>query len=166
MLKEVLIMPRSFPPALIITLCLVAGCHSNGPIAPGGNNTPPQWTGAAGISSVVPGEHSVTLHWKEAIDMQDPPVSYLLYKDTDGTPFDQLPISLKDTSEYTFRPLAYSIAYTFGVRTRDSARPPHVDDNSNVLSAVPLPIGWVDTWGGAGKCPRTIRRSINPVILT
>ena len=137
-------------PLLILLPLLLAGlgCHSDGPIAPGGADAPPAWIGTVGIVSVVPGDSVVTVYWGEAVDFQDPPVTYLVYKDGDDSPWDQTPVVRSDNGPYVFTDLAVGVTYRFGVRCRDSAKPPHVDDNKKVLSAIPG--WWARTWGGTG----------------
>jgi len=131
---------------IILTLLAGFGCQSNGPIAPGGADSPPAWVSTVGIVSVVPGESAVTVYWGEVIDFQDPPVKYLVYKDVDDNPFDQTPV-IRDTNEpYTITNLAIGTEYRLGVRCRDSAKPPHVDDNDKVISARTAS---ARTWGGS-----------------
>jgi len=124
--------------SLIILPLLLTGlaCNSNGPIAPGGGDAPPAWIEAAGIVSVVSGDSEVTVYWGEAIDLQDSPVEYLVYKDEDDSPWDQPPVVCPDNGPYVFTNLAGGVTYRFGVRCRDSAKPPHVDGNTKVLGAM------------------------------
>ena len=134
--------------AIILALAL-SGCKVNGPIAPGGNNMPPQWASTVGAVSVVAGESAITVYWGEAIDFQDPPVQYLIYKDSDDNPFDQAPVVRDSNEPYTFKNLADGTEYWFGVRCRDSAKPPHVDDNDKAVSGRTVELrGWARTWGG------------------
>jgi hypothetical protein len=126
------------------------GCQNDGPIAPGGADTPPAWVSTVGVINVVSGESAVTVYWGEAVDFQDPPVEYLVYEDLDDNPFDQTPLVRGTNEPYTFTNLAVGTEYWFGVRCRDSAKPPHVDDNDKVLSARTADHGWARTWGGKG----------------
>jgi hypothetical protein len=143
---------------LILLVAVLSACNSDGPVAPGGNNMAPEWVSTVGIVSVVAGESAVTVYWGEAIDLQDPPVEYLVYKDVDDNPFDQIPV-VRDTNEpYTFTGLEMGTDYWFGVRVRDSARPPHADDNNKVLEAMPrsndrTPPVWDDMVGVVSVVP-------------
>jgi hypothetical protein len=86
--------------------------------------------------SVVPGDSEVTVYWGEAIDFQDSPVEYLVYKDEDDSPWDQPPVVRPDNSPYVLTGLINGATYWFGVRCRDSAKPPHGDGNTKVLGAM------------------------------
>jgi hypothetical protein len=108
------------------------------------------WVDIAGVASVVPGDKEVRVYWEEAIDYQDPPVEYLVYIDEDDFPWDTQPVVRQDTEPYMFTGLENGTTYRFGVRTRDSANPPNVDENDAVLSAIPQTKGYALTWGSTG----------------
>jgi hypothetical protein len=133
---------------LLILVSTILGCSNDGPIAPGAGDGPPSWAGAVGVVSVVPGDDAVTVFWGQALDYQDPPVEYLVFMDTDDYPWDITPVIRPTNDPYTFTGLANGTTYWFGVRCRDSARPPHVDGNVKVLSSVPPRQGWARSWGG------------------
>jgi hypothetical protein len=126
---------KVFPllPLLAFLAALITACNSDGPIAPGGGDAPPAWAQTVGIVSVVPSESAVTVYWGEAVDLQDPPVEYLVYKDSDDYPFDQSPVVRMDNTPFAFTDLDAGINYRFGVRCADSATPPHVDTNEKVI---------------------------------
>jgi hypothetical protein len=108
------------------------------------------WVDIEGIASVVLGDAEVSVYWGEAIDYQDPPVEYLVYMDEDDFPWDTQPVVRQDTEPYLFTGLENGTTYWFGVRTRDSANPPNVDENTVVLSAIPQTGGFALTWGSTG----------------
>jgi hypothetical protein len=121
----------------IFILLNAVGCGNSGPIAPGGNDTPPVWVSTVGIVYAVPANESVKVYWHAAIDFQDPPVEYLLYMDIDNNPWDQTPVITKECKPYIFENLTNDQVYWFGIRCRDSASPTNVDSNQNILSAMP-----------------------------
>jgi len=152
----------------IINLAALPGCDSNGPVAPGGADGPPEWVASEGVASVVAGECAITVYWGEAIDYQDPPVEYLVYMDSDSDPFDQDPIVRESNDPFTFTNLGIAEEYWFGVRCEDSANPPHRDDNSKVVGARTRDLGWAQAWGGPGfdKCSDVAVDSMGNVYAT
>jgi sulfatase modifying factor 1 len=94
---------------------------------------PPIWNNTVGITSAIPGDQSVTVHWGTATDRSSPPVKYLLYKGS----WNSTPVEVSNNDPYTFTGLDNGIMCWFGVRCQDSASPPNVDANTNVLSATP-----------------------------
>jgi hypothetical protein len=121
---------------LLLTLAL-AGCKLNGDIASPGDFMPPVWDTTVGVTSVVPGENQVTVIWGTATDSMTPPVEYLVYIDTDENPWDQSPVVQPTNDPHVFNDLVNGTEYWCGVRCRDSADPPNVDDNVIVMSATP-----------------------------
>lgn len=138
--------------SLVILLLMqaVSACNRDGVLAPGGGSTPPEWVDTVGVASNVTGDSEVSVYWGEAIDYQDPPVEYLVYIDEDDFPWDTQPVVRQDTEPYMFTGLENGTTYRFGVRTRDSANPPNVDENNAVLSAIPQTKGYALTWGSTG----------------
>jgi len=96
---------------------------------------PPVWNGRIGITNAIPGDEQVTIEWGSATDLSSPPVEYLLYVDTDNNPWDQFPVVVSEIDNHIFSGLTNGQPYWFGVRCQDSANPPNVDNNTNVLSA-------------------------------
>jgi hypothetical protein len=105
---------------------------------------PPMWDDEEGITAVVPGANSVTVYYGSATEGSSKPVWYMIYKDTDNNPWDKPPVVRSAPGSFTFTGLEIR-DYWFGVRCRDSATPPHIDQNSKVLSAKPLNRDWVKT---------------------
>jgi len=102
------------------------------------DTVPPKWVSVAGITDVSAGNGQVTVFWNMAVDPPNPPpIYYLLYMDTDDSPWDQTPVVRFWHNPYTFTGLENGKTYYFGIRTMDSAGPPNIDTNNIVLSAVP-----------------------------
>ena len=109
---------------------------------------PPEWDDTVGVVSVVPGDSEIIVNWGTATDFVNPPVEYLVYHDEDSDPWDQEP-EISSDSPLTVTDLTSGVQYSFGVRCRDSADPPNVDNNTVVAFAVPEESdGWARTWGG------------------
>lgn len=154
---------------LFLTLVMaLTGCNSNGPVEPGGGDGPPEWVKSAGVTSVVAGEYAITVYWGEAIDLQDPPVEYLVYMDTDYDPFDREPIIRDNNTPYTFTGLGIGEEYWFGVRCQDSAEPPQRDNNVKVVGARTNDHGWAQVWGGVGfdRCSDVATDGVGNVYTT
>ena len=142
--------------SLIITALLLVNCAGGGgPVTPG-DYMPPVWDTTTGITSVVPGENHVTVTWGTATDAMTPPVEYLLYIDEDDDPWDTSPVIKPTNDPHVFANLENGTEYWCGVRSRDSADPPNIDDNNLVMSATPdegqvtldtTPPVWDDTIG-------------------
>jgi hypothetical protein len=131
-------MKRSFFISFL-ALFLALSCSGGGnPVIPGGDTTPPVWDGAAGLTKLVQGQDYVTLSWGTATDSDSPPVLYLVYKDTDDSPWDADPIVRTDSGPFTFEDIPEGSNIWFGVRCRDSADPPNIDTNEVVLKSIDL----------------------------
>lgn len=99
---------------------------------PVGDTTPPVWSGDVLVAATTdPG--MVYVEWGTAVDAQSPPVTYLVYLDTDNSPWDGTVVE-KSAAEHwhTFNGLAAGY-YWVGVRARDSASPANIDQNNDVL---------------------------------
>lgn len=141
----------------ILTLTLAfTGCWLNGGVVTPGDYIPPVWDTTIGVTSVVPGENQVTVIWGTATDAMTPPVEYLVYIDDDDDPWDASPVLKPSNDPHVFTNLDNGTEYWCGVRCRDSADPPNVDDNVVVISATPeegviildtTPPVWDDTVG-------------------
>jgi hypothetical protein len=116
---------------LAVALC-TGGCWGSGL-----DLQPPSWQFSIGIKSASPHEDSVTITWGAATDTKSPPVIYLIYKDTDNNPWDQIPIEVTSNTHYEFTGLDSSTKYWFGVRCRDSAEVPNMETNNIILPATP-----------------------------
>jgi hypothetical protein len=141
--------------SLIISVLFLVTCSGGGVLTPG-DFVPPVWDTTVGVTSVVPGENQVTVTWGTATDSMTPPVEYLVYIDTDENPWDQSPVIQPTNDPHVFANLDNGTEYWCGVRCRDSAVPPNVDDNVVVMSAIPeegqvaldtTPPVWDDTVG-------------------
>ena len=135
---------------ILAVILLLHGCNRGTPTIPppSPDTSPPVWDDTVGVTSVIPGEGTVTVQWGTATDAESPPVEYLVYMDTDDDPWDQEPLIRPTNEPYTFDGLWTSIDYSFGVRCRDSVEIPNVDDNSVVMSTETIPRGWALSWGG------------------
>jgi len=118
---------------LLIVALLNGGCGGLGL-----DLEPPSWQSTIGVKSVTPAEDSVTVTWGDATDKSSP-VFYLIYKDTDNNPWDQIPLEVISIKSYEFTGLNGSTTYWFGVRCRDNATVPNMEINNIILSA--------KTWG-------------------
>jgi hypothetical protein len=144
-----------FSVSLIITALLLVNCAGGGgPVTPG-DYLPPVWDTTTGVTSVVPGENQVTVIWGTATDAMTPPVEYLVYIDQDDNPWDTSPVLKPTNDPHVFTDLENGTEYWCGVRSRDSADPPNIDDNDVLISATPegqvtldtTPPVWDDTVG-------------------
>ncbi len=110
------------------------------PRAGGPDETPPEWQGAPGIQSAVPGDGEVIISWTEAVDANSPPVTYLIYyaESSTGinwtTPQDTAP---QGTRTKVVSGLTNGVEYEFAVQAQDNASPPNVTTNRNTLTATP-----------------------------
>jgi len=135
---------------ILTMFAIVVGCQGGKePVTPGGqDDNPPQWERVVGIIDATTGDGTITVTWSKAVDEISQPVKYLVYLDTDDNPWDKDPIVSDTTDPYTFTGLANDIQYWAGVRCRDSANPPNVDNNIFTVSVMPKGSYWVRTWGG------------------
>jgi len=138
-------------PLLLPLLLLLISCSSGSdPVHPTVSDTsPPVWDAAVGITSVVPGENSVTIHWGSASDAEHPPVEYLVYMDTDEDLWNTEPVIRTSIEPYIYKNLACGTEYWFGVRCRDSSADRNTTVNDYVMEAEPEGSGWGISWGGA-----------------
>lgn len=119
------------------------------PWDPGVDIFPPQWQTTIGVANLVPGSGYIDVSWSYAYESQNPPVSYLVYMDTDDNPFDQTPLTFDHTVlSHRFEGLVNGQEYWFGVRCSDSAIPPNIDTNTEVKSITPFEQSWLITFGG------------------
>jgi hypothetical protein len=131
--------------SLVISGLFLVTCSGGGVITPG-DFMPPVWDTTVGVTSVVPGENQVTVIWGTATDSITPPVEYLVYIDIDDNPWDTSPVIKPTNDPHVFTNLNNGTEYWCGVRCRDSADPPNVDDNNVVISAIPEDgLGGLDT---------------------
>lgn len=132
----------------VFFLLYICACDSDGPVTPSNDKTPPEWNKIVGITGITPGDKTLTITWDTAKDKESEPVVYLLYIDTDNNPWDKTPVEVTSYTPYTFTGLTNYQEYWCGVRCRDSADPPNMDSNTNVLSSTPVVDLWIRTWGG------------------
>jgi len=138
--------------SIVLFFALLSGCGGSGPVNPGDIDTdPPHWVSGVGITSVVQTDDGVMVSWGTATDTLNPPVDYLIYVDTDDVPWDVKPGRISGATTHTLKYLNFGDEYTIGVRCRDSASPPNIDDNTRVLKITPQARGWVRLTGGAGN---------------
>lgn len=109
---------------------------------------PPYWYDNDAITHLEPTDNSITVTLNRAHDTITNPISYQLFMDIDGDPFDQTPVYLTDVGPYTFDGLEKGREYWFGARCADGASPPNVSGNSLVESMMTLDGGWLLTWSG------------------
>jgi hypothetical protein len=119
----------------VLILILISGCDNGSGLL--GDFIPPSWVGTTGITSVTPHDKSVTVTWGDAIDINSPPVTYLVYVDQDDDPWNEAPVEVMFDNEYTVKGLTNGTMYWFGVRCQDSATIPNQDYNNVVLSIAP-----------------------------
>jgi len=131
-----------------ITSC--AGSGSD-PVVPDTDTDPPVWTTTTGITDVLFGDINITIVFGEATDVENPPVSYLIYIDQDDNPWDQPPVEADDNDPVEFWCLEPGVKYWAGVRAMDSADPPNIDQNDVLISFTQEDHGWVRTYGGVGE---------------
>lgn len=121
---------------IIPLLFLVVSCSSGGSAFPLYDDlNPPEWERTVGVTSIEKWDGAVTVYWDTAIDTQNPPLTYLVYIDTDDNPWDAIPVDRASNEPYTFYGLDNSTTYWFGVRCRDKAVPPNYERNTNVLNS-------------------------------
>jgi len=117
------------------------GAASNLVQAPGGGSAP-VWTLTTGITAATPGDGQVTVSWGEASDADAPPVQYVIYYNAGAAvDFDTALTMLVDAPALSANVggLTNGSLYAFAVRARDSALPPHEDNNTVQLTATPVP---------------------------
>ena len=148
--NEEIIMRNFFSSLTISLLALLIGCSGGGlPTQVQSDTKPPYWNDSDGVQYLKTGRGNVEVHWGFASDERNPPVHYLVYMDTDDNPFDQVPIMVDENiHSYKFDGLVNGQDYWFGVRSTDSATPPNMDSNTNVMMTSPYNQGWVVTFGG------------------
>lgn len=137
----------------------------------GGDVTPPEWEGQAGITEAIAGKESILVKWGRAIDADSPPVSYEVYVSVGGeinfSAPDKLlvvPAGDPDDSVHSLQiwALPQGDSFTVAVRARDSANPPNRDDNVNAISVkLAESIGWLAFRGGSGRTG-ALSQSLNP----
>jgi hypothetical protein len=114
----------------------------------------------SGIKDVVPGDGDVRVSWYLADDAGTPPVTYNVYwEENDGTsPLDYETAVLADRAmigvagdNVLVNGLVNGRSYRFSVRAQDSATPPNVTQNTESLTAAPVPGGDTNPpyWVGA-----------------
>jgi len=118
------------------------------PDSGGIDDDPPHWDTTIGVTALESDDASITVHWGTATDDETPPVSYLVYLDTDSNPWDQTPVILPNNNPYIFNGVDNKQKYYVGVRCQDSWYPPNIDSNTVVKSIKPEAGAWVRTWGG------------------
>jgi len=125
---------------VVLATLLSIGCSSVhnivGPLL-GDDVKSPTWLYTEGVVSAKGGDGKITVKWNIADDNDSPPVEYLVYLDTDNNPFDTTPSLVRNANRTVISGLPNGTTFWIGVRCRDSAVPPNVDNNTNIESAIP-----------------------------
>lgn len=106
-----------------------------------GDTTPPEWTAGEVIVTANTDPGMLYVEWGTAIDADSPPVTYLVYLDTDNSPWDGTVVEKgADDHWHMFADLTAGYWWV-GVCARDNASPPNIDQNNDVwglaVQAVP-----------------------------
>ncbi len=105
----------------------------------GVDDTPPVWDDTIGIVSLTPGDSQLFALWNSATDAETPPAEYFIYIDTDNNPWNQTPYgSTTCCNPFPLNGLTNGQEYWVGVRCADSMSPRNFDENTVVLSAIPV----------------------------
>ncbi|MCH7471576.1 hypothetical protein IIA79_01290 [bacterium] len=120
-----------------------------------GDTTPPDWIFApegTGVVQVIPRDGAAKVLWGDAVDLQTPPVTYIIYVSEGGTVDFGNPLQMVEVPDpgpgdpegdgpaelaTVITGLTNDMQYSFAVHAKDSATTPNEDDNTVQVSTTP-----------------------------